>query len=101
MWLCLFKSFLWRVLWYQDQDGRISFSEFQLMVTPPKIDISEELNIKPKDSAKKVTIIDKNENHQANETDKIKTVKNETWILGHASQLTFIWSSNLCNKKSI
>lgn len=48
------------------------------MVTPPKIDISEELNIKPKDSAKKVTIIDKNENHQANETDKIKTVKNET-----------------------
>ena len=48
------------------------------MVTPPKIDISEEINNKPKDSAKKVTIVDKNENHKANESDQIKTVKNET-----------------------
>ena len=48
------------------------------MVTPPKIDISDEINIKPKDLSKKVTIVDKNENHKAKESDQIKTVKNKT-----------------------
>ena len=59
------------------------------MVTPPKIDINDEIiDIKPKDSAKKVTIVDNNENHKANESDQIKTVKNETWILNQTSHLT-------------
>ena len=59
------------------------------MVTPPKIDINDEMiDIKPKDSAKKVTIVDNNENHKANESDQIKTVKNETWILNQTSHLT-------------
>ena len=50
-----------------------------MMVTPPKIEINDDMiNIKPKDSAKKVTIVDNNENHKANESDQIKTVKNET-----------------------
>ena len=77
VWWCVCGHYI--ESYHQDQDGRISYGEFQLMVTPPKIDINDEMiNIKPKDSAKKVTIVDNNENHKANESDQIKTVKNET-----------------------
>ena len=65
--------------YHQDKDGRISYGEFQVMVTPPKIDINDEMiHIKTKDSTKKVTIVDNNENHKASESDQIKSVKKET-----------------------
>ena len=67
------------MLFKTQKDNVLFLREFQLMVTPPKIDINDEMiDIKPKDSAKKVTIVDNNENHKANESDQIKTVKNET-----------------------
>ena len=60
----------------KDQDGRISYGEFQVMVTPPKIDINDMINIKHKDTAKKVTIVDNNINKK--ETDGIKKEKSVT-----------------------
>ena len=58
----------------KDRDGRISYGEFQVMVTPPKIDINDVINIKHKDPAKRVTIVDNNINHK--EADGIKKKKN-------------------------